>query len=62
MLLALDFAFAVLTSAFEDAFKKLQIIGGVLVSSSVSPRLFIVRLWQMYEDDKCKFFKTKKGR
>jgi hypothetical protein len=62
VLLALDFEFGALESAFEDAFKKLPIIGSILVSLSVSPMLFIVGLYQMYEDNKCKFFKQKEVR
>ena len=59
-MLALDFEFGVLESALEDAFKKLPIIGSVLVSSSVSPRLFVVGIWRTYEDDKYEYFKTKR--
>jgi hypothetical protein len=60
-LLTLDFEFGVLASAFEGAFNKSQFIGSVLVSSSVSPRLFVVGIWRTYEDDKCEYFKMKRG-
>jgi hypothetical protein len=60
-LLALDFEFGVLASGFEDAFKKVADHREWLSIRSVRPRSFVVGLWQTYEDDKCKFFKTKRA-